>query len=176
MPAFGAPLKLANPAIVPSLGARSGGDGSFASAGDTSDSVTPVDGIAARSPPEASVTRLGAANAARSRSIGHLNLSQPLGSSAAHAGVATASNATSKIARISIHRDHDVGRLDHDRDVALGLDAELVDGLVGDRRRHDLAAADIDADMRGGGALGHFGNGTLELVACTDAHIVLSKC
>ena len=34
-------------------------------------------------PPEASLMRSGAVNTARSRSIGHLNLSQPLGSSAA---------------------------------------------------------------------------------------------
>src|ERR1700753_1850813 len=97
MPAFGAPLKFANPAIVPSLGARSGGEGNFASAGDTSDSVMPVDGTAATLPPDASVMRSGAVNPARSWSIGHLNLSQPLGSSAAHTGAAaTVSKATSK--------------------------------------------------------------------------------
>src|SRR5215475_4105543 len=97
MPAFGAPLKFANPAIVPSLGARSGGEGNFASAGDTSDSVTPVDGIAASSPPDISVTRSGAVSTLRASSIDHLNLSQPLGSSAAHAGAeAKASNATSR--------------------------------------------------------------------------------
>src|ERR1700736_3094788 len=84
MPALGAALKLANPAIVPSFAARSGGEGNFASAGVTSDSVMPVDGVAATSLPELSLTRSGAVNPARSWSIGHLNLSQPLGSSAAH--------------------------------------------------------------------------------------------
>src|SRR5262249_39572623 len=156
-------------AFVPSLGARSGGEGNLASAGDTSDNVTPVDGIAASSPPDISVTRSGAVSTARSWSIGHLNLSQPLGSSPAHTGAAAkASNAKARSLRMSVHRDHDIGSLDDDRDVALGLDAELVDRFIGDRGRHDLAAADIDADMRGGGALGHFGHDALELVACTD--------
>jgi hypothetical protein len=48
----------------------------------------PVEGNAASSPPEASLTRSGAVSAARSRSMLHLNLSQPLGSSAALAGAA----------------------------------------------------------------------------------------
>src|SRR5581483_2044553 len=175
MPALGVALKLANPAVMPSLGARSGGEGNFASLGATNDSVMPVDGIAATSLPELSLSRSRAVSTARSRSTGHLNLSQPLGSSAAHTRAAVPiNNATSRSLRISIHPDHDVRRLDDDRDAALGFDAELVDRFVGDRGRHDLAAADIDADMRGGGALGHFGDGALELVACTDAHIVLS--
>src|ERR1700743_3408833 len=132
MPAFGAALKSAKPAIVPSFGARSGGVGNFASAGDTNESVTPLDGIAATLPPEASVIRSGAVSAARSRSIGHLNLSQPLGSSAAQTGAAAkASNATSRNLRISIHRDHDIRSLDDDSDVALGLDAEFIDRFVG---------------------------------------------
>src|ERR1700737_4651777 len=112
MPALGAPLKLANPAIVPSLGARSGGEGSLASAGDTSDSVMPVDGIAASSPPDISVTRSGAVSIARSWSIGHLNLSQPLGSSAAQTGAAASIRTASKSLRMSVYPDHDVGRLD----------------------------------------------------------------
>src|SRR6476646_10194392 len=99
---------LAKPAKVPSLGARSGGDGSLASAGATSASVTPADGSEASSPPDASLARSGAVSAARSRSIGHLNLSQPLGSSAAHAGAAPSnSSATSNEVRISVHRNHD---------------------------------------------------------------------
>src|ERR1700692_323090 len=80
MPAFGALLKLAKPAKVPSFGARSGGEGSFASAGVCKASVIPVDGSAASSPPEASLMRSGAVSAAPSRSMFHLNLSQPLGS------------------------------------------------------------------------------------------------
>src|SRR6202011_5098008 len=127
MPALGAALKLANPAIVPSFAALSGGEGNFASAGVTSDSVMPVDGIAATSLPELSLTRSGAVNTARSWSIGHLNLSQPLGSSAAHTGAAPrASTATSRNFRMSVYPDHDIGRLDDDGDVAPGLDAELV--------------------------------------------------
>src|SRR4051794_24067420 len=51
------------------------------------------DGRAACSLPDASLTRSGAVSAARSRSIGHLNLSQPLGSSAARAEVALSESA-----------------------------------------------------------------------------------
>src|ERR1700722_1151512 len=171
MPAFGALLKLAKPAKVLSFGARSGGVGSFASAGACKPSVIPVDGRAASSPPEASLMRSGAVSAARSCSIGHLNLSQPLGSSAAKAGaVASRTNPTSRSARISIHRDHDVGGLHHHGDMALGLDAEFIDRLVGDRGGDDMAASDIDPDVRGGGALLDFDDGALDLVACTDAH------
>src|SRR5580692_1472064 len=142
MPAFGAVLILVKPAKVPSLGARSGGEGSLASAGVCRPSVIPVDGRAASSPPEATLMRSGAVSAARSCSIGHLNLSQPLGSSAARAGaVPSNTSATSKDARISIHPNHDVGGLHHHGDMALGLDAEFIDRLVGDRGGDDLAAS-----------------------------------
>src|ERR1700716_2795695 len=98
MPALGAALMLANPAKVPSLGARSGGEGSLASAGARSASVTPVGGKAASSLPDVSFVRSGAVSTARSRSIGHLNLSQPLGSSAAHAeAVPSNTNAINKV-------------------------------------------------------------------------------
>src|SRR6202042_3664333 len=70
----------------------------------------------------------------------------------------------------SVHRDHDVGGLYHHGHRALGLDAEFIDRLVGNRGSHDLAAADVDADMRGCRALFHFDDGALDLVACTDAH------
>src|SRR5260221_12089406 len=97
MPAFGAALMLVNPAKVPSLGARAGGEGSSASAGGRKPSVTPVDGRAESSPPDASLTRSGAVSAARSGSIPHLNLPQPLGSPAAQAGaVPSHTNAISK--------------------------------------------------------------------------------
>src|SRR5262245_44168454 len=79
---------LVKPAKVPSFGARSGGVGSFASWGATSARVMAEAGRAACSAPEASLARSGAVSAARSRSIGHLNLSQPLGSSAARAELA----------------------------------------------------------------------------------------
>ena len=151
LPALGAFLMLAKPAKVPSLGARSGGVGSLASAGVASARVTPLDGNAASAPPDVSLARSGAVSAARSRSIGHLNLSQPLGSSAAQAGAAPSnSNAMRKGARMSVHRDHDVGGLYNHRDFTAGLDAEFIDRLVGDRRGDDLATADVDADMRGG--------------------------
>jgi hypothetical protein len=54
--------------------------------------------------------------------------------------------------------------------MALGLDAEFIDRLVGDGGGDNLALADIDANMRGGRALLHFDDGAFDLVACTDAH------
>ena len=50
---------LAKPAKVPSLGARSGGVGNLASAGARKASVTPVDGKAASSAPDASLDAIG---------------------------------------------------------------------------------------------------------------------
>src|SRR3954470_21971164 len=87
---------LAKPAKVPSLGARSGGVGNLASAGARKASVTPVDGKAVSSLPDVILARSGAVSAARSRSIGHLNLSQPLGSSAAKAELAPSDSAVRK--------------------------------------------------------------------------------
>src|ERR1700722_15183845 len=54
--------------------------------------------------------------------------------------------------------------------MTFGLDAQIIDRLVGDRGGHDLAASDVDADVRGGGALLDFDDGALDLVACTDPH------
>src|SRR3981081_4103597 len=59
-PAFGAFLKFAKPANVPSLGARSGGEGNFASPGMTKAIVIPVEGSALSSPPDTSLMRSGA--------------------------------------------------------------------------------------------------------------------
>src|SRR3954449_4589624 len=159
------------PANVPSFGARSGGVGSFASADATSPSAMADDGNAACSLPDAILTPSGAVSAARSRSIDHLNLSQPLGSSAAKAGtIPSNSNPSSKGMRISVHRDHHIGRLDHHRDLPLRLDAEVVDRLVGDRGGHDRTVADVDTDVGRRGALRDFDDRSLDLVACTDAH------
>src|SRR6478609_946158 len=136
---------LAKPAKVPSLGARSGGVGNLASAGARKASVTPVDGKAVSSPPDASLERSGAVSAARSRSIGHLNLSQPLGSSAAKAGaLKSRANATINGVRMSIDRDHDVGGLDYDGDFAARLDGEIIDRFVGDRGGDDMTVPDVD--------------------------------
>src|SRR5882672_9602313 len=170
-PALGAVLMLAKPAKVPSLGARSGGIGSLASVGLRRARITACEGRAASSAPDASVRRSGAVSAARSRSIPHLNLSQPLGSSAAQAGAAPSNaSVTRSDVRMSVDRNHDVGSFHHDSRLPAGLDAEVVDRLVGDRGGDDLAVADIDADMGRGCALLHFDDGTLDLVACTDAH------
>src|ERR1700677_4211280 len=101
----------------------------------------------------------------------HLNLSQPLGSSAAQAGTAPSNTkATRSGARMLVHSNHDVGSLHDDGDMAFGLDAQFIDRLVGDRGGNDLATANIDADMRSGRALLHFDDGALDLIACTDAH------
>ena len=61
--------------------------------------ITACGGRAAISAPDASLRRSGAVSAARSRSIGHLNLSQPLGSSAPQAGEAP-SNAHASTAAV----------------------------------------------------------------------------
>src|SRR6185369_11079055 len=162
---------LAKPANVPSLGARSGGIGSLASAGLRRARITACAGRAVSSAPEASLRRSGAVSAARSRSIPHLNLSQPLGSSAAQAGAAPSSaSATRSEVRMSVDGNHDVGSFHHDRRLAAGLDAEVVHRLIGDGGGDDLATSDIDADMGRGCALLHLDDGTLALVACTDAH------
>src|ERR1700733_15001509 len=164
-------LKLMKPAKVPSFGARSGGVGSLASAGVVRLSVMPVDGTAASSVPEASLTRSGAVSAARSWSIFHLNLSQPLGSSAAQAGTAPSNTKAMRSgARMLVYSNHNVRSLHDDGDVALGLDAQVIDRLVGDRGGDGLAVADIDTDMRRGRALLHFDDGAFDLIACTDAH------
>src|ERR1700722_154525 len=73
MPAFGALLKLAKPAKVLSFGARSGGVGSFASAGACKPSVIPVDGRGARSPPAASLMGAGRRRGGESPARGKLD-------------------------------------------------------------------------------------------------------
>ena len=72
-------------------------------------SVIPVDGKAASSPPDASLMRSGAVSAARSCSMCHLNLSQPLGSSAAQAGADAEQDQGEQQRRAhdQVHRDHD---------------------------------------------------------------------
>src|SRR5581483_8813647 len=70
----------------------------------------------------------------------------------------------------SIDGNHDVRGFHDDRHMALGLDVEFVDRLIGDRGGDNLAAADVDADMRGGGAFLDIDHDALDLVACTDAH------
>jgi hypothetical protein len=98
-------------------------------------------------------------------------LSQPLGSSAADAGTAPSNTKAMRSgARMLVYSNHDVGSLHDDGDVALGLDAQFIDRLVGDRGGYHLAVADIDADVRRGRALLHFDDGTFDLIACTDAH------
>src|SRR3984885_15372996 len=154
-------LTLMKPAKVPSFGARSGGVGSLASAGAVRLTVMPVDGTAASSAPEASLTRSGEVSAARSWSIFHLNLSQPLGSSAAHAGTAPSNTRAMRSgARILVYSNHNVGSFHDDGDMAFGLDAQFIDRLIGDRRGNDLTVADIDTDMRRGRALLPFDDGT----------------
>src|ERR1700679_4394009 len=54
----------------------------------------------------------------------------------------------------SVHADHHVGRLDDRVGLLAFRQLQLVDRLIGDRRRHQRAAADVDADMARGRPLG----------------------
>ena len=54
----------------------------------------------------------------------------------------------------SMRGNQHIGRLDDGAHLFAGLEAEVVDRLVGDRRRDVLAVADVDDDMRGGRPLG----------------------
>lgn len=89
-------------------------------------------------------------------------------------GGATATSAwrlsCSRTIRASVDRDHDVGGLDHGIGRLADRELEFVDGRVGDGGRDDRAA-DIEADMRRGRALGDLDDGALELVAGADLHV-----
>src|SRR5882672_11122307 len=76
-----------------------------------------------------------------------------------------------RAARMSVHRDHDVGGFDDDGGLAARLDAEVIDGFVGDRGGDDMATSDVDADMRGGSAILDSDDGAFELVTCSDPHL-----
>jgi len=60
--------------------------------------------------------------------------------------------------------------------VTFGLDAQFIDRLVGDRGGEDLAVADIDADMRGGGAFLYFDDGALIWLRALMRMIGPSQC
>src|SRR5262245_44534401 len=71
---------------------------------------------------------------------------------------------------VSVDPDHHAGGLD-DRVGALAfLQLEVIDRLVGDRRRHHVAAAEIEPDVRRGLALLHLDDRALEDVARADLH------
>src|ERR1700724_576023 len=72
----------------------------------------------------------------------------------------------------SVDRDHHAGRLDDRISVLALLELELVDRLVGDRGRDHVAAADIEADMRGRLSLRHLDDLALEVVAGAGLHDV----
>ena len=94
-------LNIANPEKVLAAGLRSGVVGRLASAAGRKLTIAATGSAGFKSSLEAILGRSGALRAARSRSIGHLNLSQPLGSSAADAGIApNKTSAISKGARI----------------------------------------------------------------------------
>src|SRR5262245_16291494 len=68
-----------------------------------------------------------------------------------------------------IDRDHHVARLDDGiRGLSLG-EFQLVDRLVGDRRRDD-GAANINLDVGGRGSLGDLGDLAFQLIARTEFH------
>src|SRR5260370_23491709 len=71
--------------------------------------------------------------------------------------------------------DHYVGGLDDRPGLIALLEGEIGHRLVGDRGRHDDAAPDIDAHMRGRGALRHTDDLSLELIARAEPHDVLLR-
>src|SRR5258706_2264941 len=73
-------------------------------------------------------------------------------------------------AKRGLRADHHVRRLDHRPRRVADLEAEIVDRLVGDRCRDHGAAADLDADVRGGLALAELDDLALELVARAELH------
>src|ERR1700738_4590337 len=94
-------LHNAKPEKVLAAGMRSGVVGKLASAAGRKLTIAATGSAGFKSSPAEILSRSGAVSAARSGSIGHLNLSQPVGSSAAHAEVAPSSaNEKSKAARI----------------------------------------------------------------------------
>jgi hypothetical protein len=106
----------------------------LASCDATIANVMPEEGKVACSFPERSSIRSGAVSAARSRSITHLNLSQPLGSSAANswAELSKISATESDVLRISIYRDHYIRGFHNDNDGIAGFDPEIIDRFVRD--------------------------------------------
>src|ERR1700724_2306288 len=66
--------------------------------------------------------------------------------------------------------DHNVRRLDDGNGVVADLQAELVDGFVGDRRRDDDAIGDGDPDMRGRRAAADFHDLAVDLIAGAELH------
>ena len=66
--------------------------------------------------------------------------------------------------------DHDVGCLDDGGRGFTDLQVQVRHRFVGDGGRQDRAA-DVDADMRCGRALGDLGDGPGDLVTCADFHV-----
>src|ERR1700730_11529322 len=66
--------------------------------------------------------------------------------------------------------DHHVRRLDDRQRLIADLEAEIVDGFVGDRRSYDHPAADIDTNMRRRLTFGHRDDLALELIAGAELH------
>src|SRR5258708_3466778 len=101
LPGGSALLNTVKPEKVLAAGLRSGVVGRLASAARRRLMVAAAGSAGFKSSPDTISSRSGAVSAARSRSIGHLNLSQPLGSSAAEAGIAPSrTNAISKAVRM----------------------------------------------------------------------------
>src|SRR5438876_11918732 len=50
--------------------------------------------------------------------------------------------------RVASLGDHHVRRLDHCKGLVADLESEIVDRLIGNRRRDDHPTTDVDADMR----------------------------
>src|SRR5262249_17971873 len=76
--------------------------------------------------------------------------------------------------------DHHIGRLDDGECFPPDFQTELVDGRVGDGRRHDDPAADFNLDVRGRCTLGHLDDLALGHISRADLHVgsplLMSRC
>lgn len=71
-----------------------------------------------------------------------------------------------------IDADHDGRRLDDGIRLLADLKTELVDGVQADGRGDDVAALQLDADDAVDGTLLDGDNLALELIACTEFHVI----
>ena len=69
-----------------------------------------------------------------------------------------------------IHSNHDIRRFDDDCHFATGLDAKVIDILIGHGRDKRLSVADIHEDVIGSGPLRYLDDRSFNLITGTDAN------